>query len=133
MQVTGALVVDGPAKRSFVQTFFLAVQENGFFVLNDVFRVLNAMNDSKRRARHHRCSSSASSCDKLTKKLEEKDVDRPAIGGGGIESVVSAPPMAGYKKDGSTNDPNRVNEIVENGNLSSDEVSCMFASAESKK
>ncbi len=30
----------GKPKRSFVQTFFLAVQEKGYFVLNDLFRYL---------------------------------------------------------------------------------------------
>ena len=32
--------VQGKAKRNFVQTFFLAVQERGYFVLNDLFRYL---------------------------------------------------------------------------------------------
>ncbi len=32
-------VQSGP-KREFVQTFFLAVQTKGYFVLNDVFRIL---------------------------------------------------------------------------------------------
>lgn len=40
VQVTGALSCKGKPKRSFVQTFFLAPQEKGFFVLNDVFRYL---------------------------------------------------------------------------------------------
>lgn len=35
----GDLVQGGP-KREFVQTFFLAVQTKGYFVLNDVFRIL---------------------------------------------------------------------------------------------
>ena len=32
--------LQGKGKRNFVQTFFLAVQERGYFVLNDVFRYL---------------------------------------------------------------------------------------------
>lgn len=40
VQVTGALRESGGTKRSFVQTFFLAVQEKGFYVLNDIFRYL---------------------------------------------------------------------------------------------
>ncbi len=32
--------LQGKNKRSFVQTFFLAVQEKGYFVLNDIFRYL---------------------------------------------------------------------------------------------
>ncbi|KAI8103253.1 hypothetical protein M9435_004592 [Picochlorum sp. BPE23] len=40
VQVTGALQESGGIKRSFVQTFFLAVQEKGFYVLNDIFRYL---------------------------------------------------------------------------------------------
>lgn len=40
VQVTGALQAKGRAKRLFVQTFFLAVQEKGYFVLNDIFRYL---------------------------------------------------------------------------------------------
>ncbi len=34
------LRAQGKPKRSFVQTFFLAVQEKGYFVLNDLFRYL---------------------------------------------------------------------------------------------
>ena len=33
-------MLQGQAKRNFVQTFFLAVQERGYFVLNDLFRYL---------------------------------------------------------------------------------------------
>jgi hypothetical protein len=40
VQVTGALQEAKGTKRSFVQTFFLAVQEKGFYVLNDIFRYL---------------------------------------------------------------------------------------------
>ena len=32
--------LQGKPKRAFVQTFFLAVQEKGYFVLNDLFRYL---------------------------------------------------------------------------------------------
>ena len=39
VQVTGIMQRGaGGAKRPFVQTFFLAVQEKGYYVLNDVFR-----------------------------------------------------------------------------------------------
>lgn len=38
VQVTGALQAKGRPKRPFVQTFFLAVQEKGYYVLNDIFR-----------------------------------------------------------------------------------------------
>ena len=37
-QVTGIMQRPGAAKRPFVQTFFLAVQEKGYYVLNDIFR-----------------------------------------------------------------------------------------------
>ncbi|KAH7619628.1 hypothetical protein Ndes2526B_g06609 [Nannochloris sp. 'desiccata'] len=40
VQVTGALQAKGKDKRPFVQTFFLAVQEKGYFVMNDIFRYL---------------------------------------------------------------------------------------------
>lgn len=40
VQVTGALQNQSGLKRSFVQTFFLAVQEKGYYVLNDIFRYL---------------------------------------------------------------------------------------------
>lgn len=40
VQVTGALQCKGKARRQFVQTFFLAVQEKGYYVLNDIFRYL---------------------------------------------------------------------------------------------
>jgi hypothetical protein len=40
VQVTGALQAKGKDRRPFVQTFFLAVQEKGYFVLNDIFRYL---------------------------------------------------------------------------------------------
>ena len=41
VMVTGLLTSpDGPV-RNFVRTFFLAPQERGYFVLNDIFRYLN--------------------------------------------------------------------------------------------
>jgi len=40
VQVTGALQAKEKDRRPFVQTFFLAVQEKGYFVLNDIFRYL---------------------------------------------------------------------------------------------
>lgn len=40
VQVTGVLQNNAGLKRSFVQTFFLAVQEKGYYVLNDIFRYL---------------------------------------------------------------------------------------------
>ncbi|KAH9155746.1 hypothetical protein AeRB84_002312 [Aphanomyces euteiches] len=39
--VTGVITLQNSAPTHFVQTFFLAVQEKGFFVLNDVLRFLN--------------------------------------------------------------------------------------------
>lgn len=36
--VTGFLIGDSEKKRSFIQTFFLAKHETGYFVLNDIFR-----------------------------------------------------------------------------------------------
>ena len=33
--------LQGQAKRNFVQCFFLAVQERGYFVLNDCFRYIS--------------------------------------------------------------------------------------------
>ena len=40
VQVTGSLKKNG-SNRSFVQTFFLAVQEKGYYVRNDIFRYLD--------------------------------------------------------------------------------------------
>lgn len=40
IQVLGDISNDGGAWRKFVQTFFLAEQPNGYFVLNDIFRYL---------------------------------------------------------------------------------------------
>lgn len=39
--LTGSLTVRDNVKRKFTQTFFLAPQENGYFVLNDVFRYVD--------------------------------------------------------------------------------------------
>lgn len=36
--VTGSLMGKDNLKRKFVQSFFLAPQDNGYFVLNDIFR-----------------------------------------------------------------------------------------------
>jgi hypothetical protein len=40
--VTGALSSQSRPKRNFVQTFFLAPQNVGYFVLNDMFRYLDS-------------------------------------------------------------------------------------------
>ena len=45
--VTGCLTSKDNLKRKFAQSFFLAPQENGFFVLNDVFRYVEAGELSK--------------------------------------------------------------------------------------
>ena len=44
----------GEPWRKFVQTFFLAEQPNGYFVLNDIFRFLkeDAVEDAENRGRH---------------------------------------------------------------------------------
>ncbi|EIE21720.1 hypothetical protein COCSUDRAFT_83509 [Coccomyxa subellipsoidea C-169] len=42
VQVTGSLQCKGKPQRNFVQTFFLAVQEKGYYVLNDIFRYLRS-------------------------------------------------------------------------------------------
>ncbi|KAK4263591.1 hypothetical protein QN277_028982 [Acacia crassicarpa] len=39
--VTGCLMGDNDLKRKFTQSFFLAPQDKGFFVLNDVFRYID--------------------------------------------------------------------------------------------
>lgn len=39
--VTGYLIGNDSDKRKFAQSFFLAPQENGFFVLNDAFRYVD--------------------------------------------------------------------------------------------
>ncbi|CAM6093911.1 unnamed protein product [Calypogeia fissa] len=41
VMVTGALSSQQSGKRNFVQSFFLAPQEKGYFVLNDIFRYLD--------------------------------------------------------------------------------------------
>jgi hypothetical protein len=38
VQVSGIMQRPSSPKRPFVQTFFLAVQEKGYYVLNDIFR-----------------------------------------------------------------------------------------------
>ena len=40
IQVIGEMSNKGDDWRKFVQTFFLAEQHNGYFVLNDIFRFL---------------------------------------------------------------------------------------------
>ena len=40
IQVIGEMSNKGEAWKKFVQTFFLAEQPNGYFVLNDIFRFL---------------------------------------------------------------------------------------------
>lgn len=42
--VTGYLIGKDSDKRTFAQSFFLAPQENGFFVLNDVLGMLMTRN-----------------------------------------------------------------------------------------
>lgn len=39
--VSGSLSTKSNGKRNFVQSFFLAPQEKGYFVLNDIFRYLD--------------------------------------------------------------------------------------------
>lgn len=39
--VTGYFALNERLRRKFSQTFFLAPQENGYFVLNDMFRFVN--------------------------------------------------------------------------------------------
>ncbi|XP_020595486.1 putative G3BP-like protein, partial [Phalaenopsis equestris] len=39
--VTGCLIGKDNAKRDFTQTFFLATQDKGYYVLNDIFRFLD--------------------------------------------------------------------------------------------
>lgn len=39
--VTGYFTLNERLRRKFTQTFFLAPQENGYFVLNDIFRFVN--------------------------------------------------------------------------------------------
>lgn len=39
--VTGFFTLNEIHRRKFTQTFFLAPQENGYFVLNDIFRFVN--------------------------------------------------------------------------------------------
>lgn len=39
--VTGYLTGKDGVRRTFTQTFFLAPQENGYFVLNDMFRYID--------------------------------------------------------------------------------------------
>ncbi|GBG76544.1 hypothetical protein CBR_g22292 [Chara braunii] len=41
VMVTGALADKGHSTRNFVQSFFLAPQETGYYVLNDIFRYLD--------------------------------------------------------------------------------------------
>lgn len=45
VQVIGELSNKGDPSRKFVQTFVLAEQPNGYFVLNDIFRYLNDYDD----------------------------------------------------------------------------------------
>jgi hypothetical protein len=41
VMVSGSLSTKSTGKRNFTQTFFLAPQEKGYFVLNDIFRYLD--------------------------------------------------------------------------------------------
>ena len=41
VQVTGSLSKQGSDKRNFVQTFFLAAHERGYYVRNDIFRYID--------------------------------------------------------------------------------------------
>lgn len=45
--VTGHLTGKDNVKRSFTQTFFLAPQEKGYFVLNDIFRYTDAIHNQQ--------------------------------------------------------------------------------------
>ena len=42
--------MQGKKKRDFVQSFFLAVQEKGYFVLNDTFRYLSVNHSRQSQA-----------------------------------------------------------------------------------
>lgn len=48
VMVSGSLSSQSRAKRNFVQTFFLAPQEKGYYVLNDMFRYLDGEQESLR-------------------------------------------------------------------------------------
>jgi hypothetical protein len=48
VMVTGALSSQMSGKRNFVQSFFLAPQEKGYFVLNDIFRYVDEEFDLER-------------------------------------------------------------------------------------
>lgn len=43
--VTGFLIGEGEMKRSFTQTFFLAKHATGYFVLNDIFKLGNVIDE----------------------------------------------------------------------------------------
>ncbi|KAL5761620.1 hypothetical protein ACOSP7_017884 [Xanthoceras sorbifolium] len=45
--VTGCLIGNENLRRKFTQTFFLAPQEKGYFVLNDVFRYVDEMDEKE--------------------------------------------------------------------------------------
>jgi len=49
--VTGSLSIKSNDKRNFVQSFFLAPQEKGYFVLNDIFRYLDVETHPAAQAR----------------------------------------------------------------------------------
>lgn len=49
--VTGSLSTKANEKRNFVQSFFLAPQEKGYFVLNDIFRYLDVETHPAAQAR----------------------------------------------------------------------------------
>ena len=51
IQVLGEMSNKGGKWRKFAQTFFLAQQPNGFYVLNDIFRYLKDDDDEKDEAR----------------------------------------------------------------------------------
>lgn len=44
--VTGYLTGDDKVRRKFTQTFFLAPQQHGYFVLNDIFKYLDVVPDN---------------------------------------------------------------------------------------
>ncbi|KAI4386415.1 hypothetical protein MLD38_004347 [Melastoma candidum] len=96
--VTGRLTGEDDKKRTFSQSFFLAPQDNGFFVLNDIFRYLDGNSVTPVSAAEDVIDTKVVEVpisDPDTNDVSELEVDRSE---GDVEIVVSAEETAVVKE-----------------------------------
>ncbi|KAI4381387.1 hypothetical protein MLD38_007459 [Melastoma candidum] len=96
--VTGRLTGEDEKKRTFSQSFFLAPQDNGFFVLNDIFRYLDSDFATPVSAAEDFIDTKAVEApipEPETNDVSEPEVARPE---GDIEIVVSVEESAVVKE-----------------------------------